>query len=516
MNEPRGEFAGNNAPLAPGQELEGKYRVARQLGGGAMGLVYEGYHLRLEKAVAIKVLRPELASVEDLRERFEAEARAAAAIGHPNIVTVTDLGQTPNGALYFVMDRLRGESLGERLEREGKLDVAATVRITSQVLAGLEAAHALKLVHRDLKPDNIFLSKAPGGREIAKILDFGIAKALASVGKRKQGTRLGSTVGTPLYMSPEQAVASPDIDHRSDLYAMGVILYQMLAGRPPFEGAEPMAVLAAVMTTTPPPLRALCPQAPRALIDLIESAMSRERDHRPATAADFAARLEQTVSGVFTPAPVQVSTAINAAGLAALDSGALVDLAGDAVPPAAVVQARAPEDDLDGMADPELTPDPAPAHPAATYVIPFQERAPAADPATAAAARAARAVEGPRPTPRAVKAALWLVPAAALLAGAVMVGPRLLDRRTAEGTASAATTPAAAARETAVVRFEVYPTTSQLFLDGAPLASNPVTLGKGEVHTVTAAAPGHEMAVEKFFVDKATKTVLLKLPPRRR
>src|SRR5581483_964668 len=127
--------------------------------------------LRLENAVAVKVLRPELADVDDIRDRFEAEARAAAAIGHPNIVSVTDLGQTPNGALYFVMDRLRGETLGERLDRLGKLDVPSAATILLEVLSGLEAAHALKLVHRDLKPDNVFLAKPPARREIAKILD---------------------------------------------------------------------------------------------------------------------------------------------------------------------------------------------------------------------------------------------------------------------------------------------------------------------------------------------------------
>src|SRR2546430_15747617 len=134
-------------PLAAGQVLDGKYRVAKALGSGAMGLVYEGYHLLLQKAVAIKVLRPELAAVEDLRDRFEAEARAAAAIGHPNIVSVTDLGQTPDGALYFAMDRLRGESLGERLERVGRPDVAAMTAIALEALSGLEAAHALRLAH---------------------------------------------------------------------------------------------------------------------------------------------------------------------------------------------------------------------------------------------------------------------------------------------------------------------------------------------------------------------------------
>src|SRR3954471_13197757 len=266
------------APLVPGQVLENKYRISKMLGGGAMGIVYEGYHLLLQKSVAIKVLRPELARMEELRDRFEAEARAAAAIGHPNIVTVTDMGETPTGALYFVMDRLRGETLGERLEKQGKLDVASAARIMLEVLSGLEAAHELRLVHRDLKPDNIFLARPPGSREIAKILDFGIAKALASVGKRNMGTRLGTTVGTPLYMAPEQAMADPDIDARADLYAMGVIMYQVLAGRPPFEGSDAVAVLTAVMTERPPPLESFCPSAPIDLLHLIESAMNKDRD----------------------------------------------------------------------------------------------------------------------------------------------------------------------------------------------------------------------------------------------
>src|SRR5688572_4376262 len=307
------------APLVPGQVLENKYTVSKMLGGGAMGIVYEAYHMRLEKAVAIKVLRPELAAVEDLRDRFEAEARAAAAIGHPNIVTVMDLGQTPDGALYFVMDRLRGETLGERLEKQGKLEVLAAARILIEVLSGLEAAHELRLVHRDLKPDNIFLARPPGGREIAKILDFGIAKALASVGRRQKGTHVGATIGTPMYMAPEQAVGDPDIDHRADLYSIGVILYQVLAGRPPFDGKNAVDVMAALMMETPVSLGSLCPQAPLELVQLVESAMSRDRDQRSATAAEFITRLESAVAHV-KPVSVKGNTAYDASGLTALDS----------------------------------------------------------------------------------------------------------------------------------------------------------------------------------------------------
>ena len=175
------------APLQAGEMLGGKYQVVRQMGEGGMGIVYEAHHPLLQKTVAIKVLRPELAKLEERRDRFEAEARATAAIGHPNIVAVTDMGETAEGALYFVMDRLNGETLAERLQRLKRLDLRSAALIALDVLGGLEAAHALMLVHRDLKPDNIFLARAPGGREIAKILDFGIAKALAGAGKRRRG-----------------------------------------------------------------------------------------------------------------------------------------------------------------------------------------------------------------------------------------------------------------------------------------------------------------------------------------
>jgi serine/threonine protein kinase len=488
----------SSAPLAAGQVLEGKYRVAKALGGGAMGIVYEGYHLRLQKAVAIKVLRPELAAVEDLRDRFEAEARAAAAIGHPNIVTVTDLGQTPDGALYFVMDRLRGESLGQRLEREGRLDVAATTTIALEVLSGLEAAHALRLVHRDLKPDNIFLAKSPGGRETAKILDFGIAKALASVGRRSKGTQVGMTVGTPLYMAPEQALADPDIDQRADIYALGVILYQTLSGRPPFEGKDSVSVLAAAMTQTAPSLARLCPAAPPALIGLIDSAMSRDRDNRPASTAIFLSRLHAATAGHESVPTPKVAPAFNATSLAALDSAVLVDLAGNPLnetppPVAAYVEPHFAPPESEEL--PLATAEPVRPSPRETHVISPEEHAPE---------RRRRRV--------ALRPLLWIVPVGVLAAAGVALGPGLLARaRQADLPAAAA----AEARPMAMVQFDVSPRGSRLYLDGAPLVSNPVSLGKGEVHTVTAVAEGYDVGASKFFVDQA-KTVRLKLLERGR
>jgi serine/threonine-protein kinase len=479
------------APLVAGEVLENKYRISKMLGGGAMGIVYEAYHLRLEKSVAIKVLRPELARLEDLRDRFEAEARAAAAIGHPNIVTVTDMGQAPTGALYFVMDRLRGETLGERLEKQGKLEVNAAVRIVIEVLSGLEAAHELRLVHRDLKPDNIFLARPPGGRGMAKILDFGIAKALASVGRRNKGTHVGTTVGTPMYMAPEQAMADPDIDARADLYSIGVILYQSLAGRLPFEGNNAVDVLAAVMTETPPSLGSLCPDAPFELVQLVEMAMSRERDRRPATAAEFITRLQESVARV-RPAPAaKGNTAYDASGLVSVDKAVLVDLAGNPIhepqAPAAVTMVE----EL-FLQPPRALPD---------DEVPPTEKPTLRDTGTLRSEAVAAPTTPPARTPRWP----WLIPVP-LLAVALLLVLRL-NGPAGNGALAGKAPP----RPTALVQFDLAGAQSQLFLDGSPLPSNPVALGTGEFHTVTAVAGGRVVGTEKFLVDRPRKTVRVRV-----
>jgi serine/threonine-protein kinase len=476
------------APLVAGQVLENKYRISKMLGGGAMGIVYEAYHLLLQKSVAIKVLRPELASIEDLRDRFEAEARAAAAIGHPNIVTVTDMGQAPTGALYFVMDRLRGETLGERLEKQGKLEVAAAARIMLEVLAGLEAAHELRLVHRDLKPDNIFLARPPGGREIVKILDFGIAKALASVGRRNKGTHVGTTVGTPMYMAPEQAVADPDIDARADLYSLGVILYQSLAGRPPFDGDTAVDVVAAVMTATPTPLGSLCPEAPLALVQLVESAMSRDRNQRPATAGEFITRLQEVVAHVRPTPAAKGRTAYDASGLASLDKAVLVDLTGSPLPEVAVSAATVADELFEHPADAgDAEQDP-------------RER-PTVQDARTLHGEPPPAPASPPPRPRRWA---WLIPVPVLAVGAVLLATRLTARPDPE-------LAAASGRPTAVVHFDLAGDESQLFLDGSPLPSNPIALGTGEFHTVTAVSQGRVVGTEKFLVDQPRKTVRVRV-----
>jgi serine/threonine-protein kinase len=284
-----------DAPLVIGQVLDGKYRVTAEIGSGAMGLVFEAEHLLLEKQVAIKVMRPELTASEEVLHRFETEARAAAALAHPHVVTANDMGRTPSGALYFVMDRLFGETLEARLVRNGRLSARAACTIAVQVLDGLEAAHALGFVHRDLKPENIFLSIAPGGRETVKILDFGVAKVRAVSGLRRSRTRSGIAIGTPDFMSPEQAIGDSDIDARADIYALGVVLYRALSGRPPFVGPDAMAVMAKLLVETPPPLATLC-DAPATVIEAVEESMARERHRRPGSARELRERLEDAIA----------------------------------------------------------------------------------------------------------------------------------------------------------------------------------------------------------------------------
>jgi eukaryotic-like serine/threonine-protein kinase len=480
------------APLSPGEMLDGKYSVVRQLGEGGMGIVYEAHHPLLQKAVAIKVLRPELAQLEERRDRFEAEARATAAVGHPNIVAVTDMGQTSDGALYFVMDYLTGETLADRIRRLQKLDVRSAAVIVLDVLSGLEAAHALMLVHRDLKPDNIFLAKTPGGREIAKILDFGIAKALAAAGKRKVGTQLGFTIGTPMYMAPEQALADVNIDARADLWAMGVIIYEMISGQPPFQSEDTVEVLTRVVAGKRAPLATVSPDAPPALVELVEAALSSDRTKRPQTAAEFAARLQQAVFGTATPAPgmitggklAQVSAQV-AMNLSALDKPELLEL--EPAPKRSAVAARA-----------SVAAAPAPRAP--TAIRPQPTPAPAA----AVEEVADTYQELDLSPPRRRKGGKVIVAVAVLAAaagGAVFflkgkpenlaaLKPAALVKRL---TSSAPKPAEAKADDVVWVKFNVVPAHSRIYVDGKPIPSNPAPLTRGQPHNVTAIADGYEI-----------------------
>ncbi|MEK6767507.1 MAG: serine/threonine-protein kinase, partial [Gemmatimonadota bacterium] len=227
--------------------LGAQYEIVRLLGRGGMGAVYLARERALERLVAIKVLPPDLASDAESRERFRREARTAAKLTHPNIVPLHTFGEV-EGMLYFVMGYVRGESLGERMHREGKLPPEDVRRIIGELAGALDYAHRQGVIHRDIKPDNVLLEDESGR---PMLTDFGVAKARATGATL---TEAGAVVGTPHYMSPEQASGARDLDGRSDLYSLGIMGYAMLSGRLPFEGDSFRDVIVQHVTKAPPPL----------------------------------------------------------------------------------------------------------------------------------------------------------------------------------------------------------------------------------------------------------------------
>lgn len=249
-------MATSGDPLV-GTTLDGRYRILRVIGEGGMGVVYEALHVLIEKHVAIKVLRDTFTGRADVVERFRQEAKSASKIGHPNIVDVSDFGETPSGQSYIVMEMLIGEDLADVLARERALAPARAVRIAYQIARALHATHKKGIVHRDLKPENIYLVERDGAQDVVKIVDFGVAKMNdVEVRPGRRLTRTGMLFGTPEYMSPEQALGKP-FDHRVDIYALGAILFELVAGRVPFTGENFMEILAHHGHTPLPSLRSV-------------------------------------------------------------------------------------------------------------------------------------------------------------------------------------------------------------------------------------------------------------------
>ncbi|MDP9389711.1 MAG: serine/threonine protein kinase, partial [Actinomycetota bacterium] len=261
--------------------LAGRYRLGNLLGRGGMAEVYDGHDERLDRPVAVKLLRPDMAANAEIRERFEVEAWAAARLSHANVVGVFDTGED-DGEPFIVMERLPGDTLADRMGN-GPLDEQWLRRVAGDVLAALAAAHAAGLVHRDVKPGNILL----GADGRAKVADFGIAKS-AEVASDLTGT--GVLVGTPAYLAPERLDGHPATP-RSDLYSVGVVLYEALTGTKPFPGATPVAVAAAVAHHQPTPLREARPGVDPGFAAGVERAMSKDPAARPASAREMAVLL---------------------------------------------------------------------------------------------------------------------------------------------------------------------------------------------------------------------------------
>jgi serine/threonine protein kinase len=290
MSAPTVREEGDLPTLEAGALVAGRYRVLGRIGAGGMGVVYRAEHVHMRKVVALKVLHREFLKVDEVVARFEREAVAAGRIEHPNVVAASDFGKLDDGSFYLVLEFVDGPSLRALIEKDGALPLARTLKIAQQTVLALGAAHAAGIVHRDLKPDNVMLVTEPEGGDRVKVLDFGIARMAApdASGDSKL-TRAGVVMGTVAYMSPEQATGQT-IDERADLYSLGVMLYEMIAGVVPFDAELPSQVLARQLVEEPPPLP---PGTPPVLAKLVLDLMQKKPEDRPSSAQEVLDRLAE-------------------------------------------------------------------------------------------------------------------------------------------------------------------------------------------------------------------------------
>ncbi len=306
------EDADDEAIEAPRSGLEGrvfgeKYRLGEEIGSGGMGVVLRGVHLVTGRAIAVKVLRLERTD-ESITKRFLREARVAATLDHPNVVGVLDCGKTHDGLVYQVLELLEGETLRDRLTR-GPLSIARTLAILLPVMHALEAAHATGVIHRDLKPGNVFLAKNKHGRVVPKLLDFGIAKLFEPLRSAASNgpaltptTQSGTIIGTPAYMSPEQARGEV-VTKASDLFSLGAVLFECLCGEVPFDGVNPNVVMARIVLERARRVDELAPSVPRALATAVECALSPLPADRPPSVAALASLLREAAKQAGVPLP---------------------------------------------------------------------------------------------------------------------------------------------------------------------------------------------------------------------
>jgi serine/threonine-protein kinase len=302
--------------------LIGAYRVIKRIGEGGMGSVWLAEHSMLGRRAAIKVLHNEYSRKTDIVKRFFNEARAATAIADPGIVQIFDFGHHTDGSAYIVMELLDGEPLDKRAERVGALGLAEALRIMRQVASTLGAAHARGIVHRDLKPENIFIVRDPevAGGERAKVLDFGIAKLSGDPSAVQ--TQASAVMGTPMYMSPEQCRGAGHVDQRSDVYALGCVLYRLVCGRPPFVAEGMGELIVKHMTETPAPPSSLRPGLPREVDQLILGCLAKDPAYRPPSGSELAIALgaligssPQLSAPMGSVVPVSATTLSSAAGV---------------------------------------------------------------------------------------------------------------------------------------------------------------------------------------------------------
>jgi len=477
-----------------GVVVGGKYRLKELLGQGGMGLVYAAEHTLLGRPLAVKLLKREFTRDRVAVQRFQQEAVNASRIGSPYIVAIHDLGETDDGTPFIVMEYLEGTTLYAAMGEDpatgmnGVFEVPQAADLLCQVLAGLAAAHGHGIVHRDLKPGNIFLTEFGGRTNFVKLLDFGVSKVLGG-DRVMHMTRTGVLLGTPTYMAPEQVMGRKDIDHRVDLWAAGVILFRLLAGRRPHAGSVTAERLAAIVSQDAPPLRSLRPDLDAGLEGLLRKALARDPASRFRTAQEFAEALEpyrelapapQASSFTLAPGllargplsrpapacaagsagPPTVGAVPPAAPAPALDDAAMAPTAGP-VMPAAAAPARGPQVLLrSGTFEQPTTALPAPALPVASMGTPTPGAVPRPAPGVTRPRVPARRAGGTVTTwVSAVSLAVIALSVVAILVGRFR-GPGESDRRPGPGTASSAAPASSASPATATASKSAAPAAS--------------------------------------------------------
>ena len=303
-----------------GIAVGGKYEIRRVLGIGGMGVVCEALNIDLQKRVALKLIDKSMKESELIVERFRREARAAGQIQSEHIVDVFDMGADKRVGLYMVMEHLVGEDLQTRLEREGKLDVSTAIMVGHQMARGLAKAHAAGVIHRDLKPANVFLTSRDNGQLLVKILDFGVSKLLLDQGTARI-TGSGAPIGTPLYMSPEQAEGKPDVDGRADIWSLGAVMYEALSGEPPFaDKGSYHGTIVGILTSRPRLLKSVAPWVPAEICAVVDALLVHDRDARIPDADALNKRLLEAYPAVLPDGTGRHTAVIVSQAAAAIDA----------------------------------------------------------------------------------------------------------------------------------------------------------------------------------------------------
>ncbi len=514
-----------SARLAPGTLLADTYRVVRLVGVGGMGEVYEATHARLPGRYAVKVLLGDIAGRPDVLQRFRREAEVTSALRHPNIVQVLDFNLTPDGSPYLVMEYLEGRELAEEIHRQGALPIERVLDLVGQIALGLAAAHSRQVVHRDLKPQNMFLVRLPGSeREVVKMVDFGVSKVREATTKL---TMEEAILGTPQYMAPEQAQGKlAEITDRTDQFALGAITYELLAGRPAFGSGSVPSILYQVVHQQPPPLAKVAPDVGPAVEAAVFRALSKRATERYPSVLAFhaelvhAAAIDREVRTVETPSPLYLPRGPIEAGGAA-EVGELAD-----VPRAAAPTARVPEVAPTAVIPPVAPTERLPPRPAIapTAVLPVKaKRAPvrsaklaAAKPAptTTLGAAAASYAADPRRHGASRRWLAWLGAAVLVLGAAGVTTFALLappGARRASG--SKETAPAVApAPKLSKIEVEHQPPGLRVTVDGVVQAL-PIWLpANADVHTLLFEAVGYH-PTEVHVDGRESRSIVLSMKP---